>query len=522
MATTYLGKLQGASGALLAVFVDGAQAPKWPGWDGNEDGRNRTLLAQWSETETGAEVEVGSAGVASIWQAGDDIVLLDFFPDEEFEPESLEGRRQLGKRVEELPTRGKPKSQGFVQVESGCLAVMLEYADASGVAKAMKAGAKKLKSFDAHGVLIPLANGRYEILTENLGRSADGHSDELGSCVTRTRIKRAAPKAKPAATPAAPKAGKVDVLGQRSHWWGWTRGISRFTFLALDATDAPRCNGDSDYVRGDNVAFNKQGGGPMRTKAGAEAIASMLGPGLVVTYWKLPGGVGLLDLDHEPKKLDLESKSGRELLGAHFAQLPSVKSTRLGTVTVKSGAICVMRTMAYPEKAPRPTGDKPVVLTQGQGFEVGAAFPVENGVYEVHRDLLGDPKKGVLTEAGRLHVRVRLVRTNHAAAKATAKPAAKPAKAAPAAKPSKAAPAAAPATAKGAAKGAAKGRVHLELSEGTSNKFWEAWVEGSTLYVRFGRIGTEGQTKPKAFKTPAAAAAERDALIASKRKKGYA
>jgi predicted DNA-binding WGR domain protein len=232
----------------------------------------------------------------------------------------------------------------------------------------------------------------------------------------------------------------------------------------------------------------------MRTKAGAEAIASMLGPGLAVTYWKLPAGVGLLDLDHEPKKLDLESKSGRELLGAHFAQLPAVTSARLGTVTVKSGAICVMRTMAYPEKAPRPTGDKPVVLTQGQGFEVGAAFPVENGVYEVHRDLLGDPKKGVLTEAGRLHVRVRLVRTNHAAAKATAKPAAKP----------------------------AKGRVHLELSEGTSNKFWEAWVEGSTLYVRFGRIGTEGQTKPKAFKTPAAAAAERDALIASKRKKGYA
>jgi hypothetical protein len=212
MATTYLGKLQGASGALLAVFVDGAQAPKWPGWDGNEDGRNRTLLAQWSETETGAEVEVGSAGVASIWQAGDDIVLLDFFPDEEFEPESLEGRRQLGKRVEELPTRGKPKSQGFVQVDSGCLAVMLEYADTRGAAKAMKAGAKKLTAFDAHGVLLPLANGRYEILTENLGRSADGHNDEIGSCVTRTRIKRAAPKAKPAATPAGRRRARSTCL----------------------------------------------------------------------------------------------------------------------------------------------------------------------------------------------------------------------------------------------------------------------------------------------------------------------
>ncbi len=500
------------------MFVDGAQASQWPGWDGNEDGRNRTLLAQWSETETGTEADVGSAGSASIWSVGDDVVFLDFFPEGDFEDESPAGRRQLAKRVEELPTRGKPKSQGFVQIESGCLAVMLEYANASGVGKALKAGAKKLTSFDDHGVLIPLANGRYEILTENLGRTADGHEDEIGACVTRTRIKRAAPKAKPAATPTAPKAGKVDILGHRGDWWGSTRGLERLRFLALDAADAPRCDGDRDFVRGDDVAFNKQGGGPLKTKAGAEVIAGMLGPGLTVSYWKLPAGVGLLDLDHEPKQLDLASKSGRELLGAYFAQLLSVKSTLLGTVTVTSGALCVMRTMAYPAKAPRPAADKPVVITQGQGFEVGAAFPVENGVYEVHRDLLGDPKKGVMTEVGRLHVRVRFLRANQTAANTKSSSTAKPAKAAPAAKTGTSA-----ASSK-AAKPApsSKGRVHLELSEGTSNKFWEAWVEGSTLHVRFGRIGTEGQTKPKKFSSPAAATAERDALVASKRKKGYA
>ncbi len=118
MATVHLGKLQGASGSLLAVLVDGAQAAQWPGWDGNEAGRNRTLLAQWSETETGAEADVGSAGVASIWRVGEDIVLLDFFPDDDFDDESPLGRRQLAKRVEELPTRGKPTSQGFVQIAS--------------------------------------------------------------------------------------------------------------------------------------------------------------------------------------------------------------------------------------------------------------------------------------------------------------------------------------------------------------------------------------------------------------------
>ncbi len=171
--------------------------------------------------------------------------------------------------------------------------------------------------------------------------------------------------------------------------------------------------------------------------------------------------------------------------------------------------------MAHPEVAPTPAGDKPKVLKQGMGFEIGAAFPVENGEYEVHRDILGDPKEGVMTEVGRVHVRVRFLRTSQAATKAKAAPAAKRAKAVPPAKSSKVA------SATKSSKAAPKGRVHLELSEGTSNKFWEVWVEGSMLHVRFGRIGTEGQTKPKKFKTPEAAGSERDALVASKRKKGY-
>ncbi len=61
-----------------------------------------------------------------------------------------------------------------------------------------------------------------------------------------------------------------------------------------------------------------------------------------------------------------------------------------------------------------------------------------------------------------------------------------------------------------------------ELTDGTSSKFWEAGVTGSTLTVRFGRIGAAGQSKDKAFGSAAAAAAELAKLVKEKTGKGYA
>jgi predicted DNA-binding WGR domain protein len=63
--------------------------------------------------------------------------------------------------------------------------------------------------------------------------------------------------------------------------------------------------------------------------------------------------------------------------------------------------------------------------------------------------------------------------------------------------------------------------VHLEFEEGTSSKFWRARVEGKTLYVNWGKIGTNGQTQVKDLADPAAAKREYDKLVAEKRKKGY-
>src|SRR5512140_509001 len=62
---------------------------------------------------------------------------------------------------------------------------------------------------------------------------------------------------------------------------------------------------------------------------------------------------------------------------------------------------------------------------------------------------------------------------------------------------------------------------HFEYSEGTSSKFWEVVAMGKELRIRFGKIGSDGQTKLKQLATPAEAAAEMAKLVAEKTKKGY-
>lgn len=60
-----------------------------------------------------------------------------------------------------------------------------------------------------------------------------------------------------------------------------------------------------------------------------------------------------------------------------------------------------------------------------------------------------------------------------------------------------------------------------ELTAGTSAKFWEAGAEDSVLIVRFGRIGTQGQSKTKSFPSAQAAQVELDRLVREKTGKGY-
>lgn len=61
----------------------------------------------------------------------------------------------------------------------------------------------------------------------------------------------------------------------------------------------------------------------------------------------------------------------------------------------------------------------------------------------------------------------------------------------------------------------------LELVAGGSGKFWEVTREGREVVVRYGRIGTTGQTTTKSLTTEDAAAVYVDKLIAEKLRKGY-
>lgn len=61
----------------------------------------------------------------------------------------------------------------------------------------------------------------------------------------------------------------------------------------------------------------------------------------------------------------------------------------------------------------------------------------------------------------------------------------------------------------------------FEFVEGTSAKFWTAGVEGNNFVVVYGRLGTSGQRKEKAFPTEDAAQRELEKKIAEKLREGY-
>ncbi len=61
----------------------------------------------------------------------------------------------------------------------------------------------------------------------------------------------------------------------------------------------------------------------------------------------------------------------------------------------------------------------------------------------------------------------------------------------------------------------------FELSDGKSNKFWEIAIADTDVTVRFGRIGTQGQTQTKSFPDGTAASKHAAKLVEEKLGKGY-
>lgn len=62
---------------------------------------------------------------------------------------------------------------------------------------------------------------------------------------------------------------------------------------------------------------------------------------------------------------------------------------------------------------------------------------------------------------------------------------------------------------------------YFEFVGGASKKFWSVGCLGNVVTVRFGRIGTEGQTKTKRYPTVVAAMAAADGQLRGKLAKGY-
>lgn len=61
----------------------------------------------------------------------------------------------------------------------------------------------------------------------------------------------------------------------------------------------------------------------------------------------------------------------------------------------------------------------------------------------------------------------------------------------------------------------------FEFVEGTSAKFWEIALNGNAVIVRYGRLGTQGQTNTKTFPDVDAARRHAEKLIDEKTSKGY-
>ena len=64
-------------------------------------------------------------------------------------------------------------------------------------------------------------------------------------------------------------------------------------------------------------------------------------------------------------------------------------------------------------------------------------------------------------------------------------------------------------------------KKYFKLIEEKSSKFWEISVLGKKLTVRYGKIGTEGQTTLKELASSAEAIAQADKLIIEKKKRGF-
>lgn len=253
--------------------------------------------------------------------------------------------------------------------------------------------------------------------------------------------------------------------------------------LAIDGAAAAAWNG-TDEEEFDRALDEEEGPFEVGESRGVLAQIGDCGWSWI---FGIDGGFALTCQQRSGHAAKMPKAEYAKALGRRVSQLPvPAKPDRIGTFTVTSGCIALM--------LPYTRGDFTAAQLEGARKKVVSAggdrvlVPAPNGTYEVVAHAWGP--KGYEDELGRYESVTRIIRTGAKAAKPSA-----PAK-----------------------NGKAR---RFELVDGTSSKFWEIRLEGTSFTTTYGKIGTSGQSTTKSWPSPDKARTEHDKLVAEKTKKGY-
>jgi uncharacterized protein YjbI with pentapeptide repeats len=191
----HLGQLAAPNEALWFLAVDAGAAAAWTGGSDSDpksdwararkanDGGKPTIAVGKAK---GVVCDLGEVGWANVYAIDGGVALL---ARRGASAASGKTRDQaLGLRVAQLKAAGKPIKLGAVEVTSRCLALLVpsEKGDVGKPAIAAAAKGPKAKNAGAHRLLVPLANGTYDLFFDGLGKTPP--KDELGTYEGRLRI----------------------------------------------------------------------------------------------------------------------------------------------------------------------------------------------------------------------------------------------------------------------------------------------------------------------------------------------
>lgn len=484
-AGAYLGEVASAGSSISVIAMD---AERSRGWDARaNDGSSAALMEDLTGSGQGLQL-VLQVPCAPVFETATGLALLEHYPPSSREP----APERLSVHATTTKAKGKkPRSRGTVHVRSGALALVQEHGSATDLdAESIRAaaGAAKATTID-DVVLVPLANGVYEVFEETL--DAD---DALGLVETRVRFERtgAAP-AGVAATAKPARAIALDPSGATATSLG-TIKVQERVMVLLDDDGARAWDGAEDLER----AIDVFPGGSLKVGK-HRAVVIDLGPVDATHAWQCDDGLRLLEY-YPAKGTKADAADTVAKLARYVAQIPATAGAKkLGTLAVKG---CLVVQVPHAVIPPRELDQLPTrtarIVRYRKGFPHGMLVPLAPGVYDVFAERMGG-KGALTTEIGRLDRRIRISRQGSARTAA--------------------------ANGKTSAKDKARTKSgtprRFELVEGTSRKFWEIALTGSAFTVRFGRLGTDGQSLAKKWPSADAAKKEHDKLIAEKTRKGY-